>query len=58
MTLVIFAGFVPQLPVAGTVTAVTALAFALFAGSLLVQLGFAAAVGILAFGVAGLAGAA
>jgi threonine/homoserine/homoserine lactone efflux protein len=43
MTLVVFTGFVPQLPVAGSFGTAVVLAFALFAGSLLVQLGLAAA---------------
>ena len=42
MTLVVFAGFVPQLPVAGSLRAALWLALALFAGSLLVQLALAA----------------
>ncbi|MGH8129527.1 MAG: LysE family transporter [Steroidobacteraceae bacterium] len=42
-TLVLFAGFVPQLPVAGSFAAAISLALALFAGSFLVQAGFAAA---------------
>ncbi len=76
MTLVLFAGFVPQLPVAGSFAAAISLALALFAGSFLVQAGFAAAgalvgtvlpgrgwqrainyaaaAGVLAFGLAGL----
>jgi threonine/homoserine/homoserine lactone efflux protein len=76
MTLVFFAGFAPQLPVAGSTGAAAALALALFAGSLLVQLAYAgagaalgtalpgerwqralnlaAALGVLAFGLAGL----
>lgn len=79
MTIVVFAGFVPQLPVAGSPALAAWLAFALFAGSLAVQLAIAAAgaamgavlpgpgwrrainaassAGILAFGIAGLAGA-
>jgi threonine/homoserine/homoserine lactone efflux protein len=77
MTLVIFAGFVPQLPVAGSPLVAAALALALAAGSVLVGAGFAAvgaslgkalpgergrravslaaALGIFAFGIAGLA---
>ncbi len=76
MTLVVFAGFAPQLPVAGSPGLAVGLALALAAGSLLVQLGLAAAgaflraalpgarwqrairlaaaLGILAFGLAGL----
>jgi threonine/homoserine/homoserine lactone efflux protein len=76
MTLVIFAGFVPQLPVAGSLARAAFLALALAAGSAAVGLGFAAAgaavgqampgerarravstagaLGILAFGIAGL----
>lgn len=42
MTLVVFAGFVPQLPLAGSLRAALWLASALFAGSLLVQLALAA----------------
>jgi threonine/homoserine/homoserine lactone efflux protein len=79
MTLVVFAGFAPQLPVAGSPRLALGLASALAAGSLLVQLGLAAAgavfraalpgarwqravrlaaaLGILAFGIAGLIGA-
>lgn len=79
MTLVIFAGFVPQLPVAGSVATAAILALALAAGSAAVGLGFAgagsvvgkampgerarrvisaaAAAGILAFGLYGLAAA-
>ncbi len=79
MTLVFFAGFMPQLPIAGSFAAAISLAFALFAGSFLVQAGFAAvgalvgavlpgrgwqrtikyaaAAGILAFGIAGLVAA-
>ncbi|MGQ0384206.1 MAG: LysE family transporter [Gammaproteobacteria bacterium] len=78
MTIVVFAGFVPQLPVAGSLPAAAWLAFALGAGSLAVALGVAAAgavlgaalpdagwrrainaasaLGIVAFGLAGLAG--
>lgn len=37
MTIVVFAGFAPQLPVAGSPVNAALLAFALFAGSLLVQ---------------------
>jgi threonine/homoserine/homoserine lactone efflux protein len=77
MTLVIFAGFVPQLPVAGSPLVATGLALALGAGSVTVGAGFAAAgaalgkampgergrravslaaaAGILAFGILGLA---
>lgn len=76
MTLVIFAGFVPQLPVAGSLVTAAGLALALAAGSAAIGVGFAgagaiigrampgegarravsiaAALGILAFGVAGL----
>jgi len=76
MTLMIFAGFVPQLPVAGSLGMAACLALALAAGSAAVGLGFAgagavigkampgersrrivsiaAALGILAFGIAGL----
>lgn len=43
MTLVVFAGFVPQLPVAGSLPTAAWLAFALFAGSLLVQVALALA---------------
>lgn len=43
MTLVIFAGFVPQLPVAGSPVVATGLALALAAGSIAVGCGFAAA---------------
>lgn len=43
MTLVIFAGFVPQLPVAGSPLVATGLALALGAGSVTVGAGFAAA---------------
>lgn len=43
ITLVIFAGFVPQLPVAGSVAMAGLLALALAAGSALVGFGFAAA---------------
>jgi len=43
MTLVVFAGFVPQLPVAGSLQTAAWLAGALFVGSLLVQLAFAMA---------------
>ncbi|MEX0734599.1 MAG: LysE family transporter [Steroidobacteraceae bacterium] len=79
MTLALFAGFVPQLPVAGSLVSAIVLALALFAGSFLVQAGFAAAgaalgaalpgrgwqhalnyaaaAGILAFGLAGLVAA-
>jgi threonine/homoserine/homoserine lactone efflux protein len=79
MTLVVFAGIVPQLPVAGSFGNAAWLAFALFAGSLVVQLviagfgaalgsalpragwrraiNYAAAMGILAFGIYGLVGA-
>jgi threonine/homoserine/homoserine lactone efflux protein len=77
MTLAIFAGFVPQLPVAGSLATAAVLALALAAGSAAVGLGFAgagsavgkampgerarrtisaaAAVGILGFGLYGLA---
>jgi len=79
ITLVIFAGFVPQLPVAGSLAMATGFALALAAGSVAVGFGFAgagaalgkampgersrravsiaAAAGILAFGVYGLAAA-
>lgn len=79
MTLVVFAGFVPQLPVAGSPMVAAWLAFALFLGSLAVQFAISAAgaaagavlpgrgwqrainaasaIGILAFGIAGLAAA-
>jgi threonine/homoserine/homoserine lactone efflux protein len=79
MTIVVFAGFVPQLPLAGSPAAAAWLAVALFLGSLAVQLviagagaaagaalpgpgwrraiNTASAVGIFAFGIAGLAGA-
>jgi threonine/homoserine/homoserine lactone efflux protein len=79
MTIVVFAGFVPQLPVAGSPAIAAWLAFALGGGSLAVSLAVAgggailgaalpgprwrrainaaSAIGILAFGVAGLAGA-
>jgi threonine/homoserine/homoserine lactone efflux protein len=43
MTLAVFAGFVPQLPVAGSPPTAAWLAFALFAGSLLVQVALALA---------------
>lgn len=43
LTLVVFAGFVPQLPVAGSFRAALWLALALFAGSLVVQLALATA---------------
>jgi hypothetical protein len=78
MTFVMFAGVVPQLPVAGSVGNAVALAFALAGGSAFVNVaigGFgavlgralpgererravsvAAALGIVAFGIAGLAG--
>lgn len=79
MTLVVFAGIVPQLPVAGSFVKAAALALALAAGSLSVQLSIAgcgaalgrampgengrrtvtaaAAAGIVAFGIYGLASA-
>ena len=79
MTLAIFAGFVPQLPVAGSLAAAAFFALALAAGSAALGLGFAgagaalgkampgerarraisaaAALGILAFGLFGLASA-
>lgn len=79
MTIVVFAGFVPQLPLAGSPAAAAWLALALFLGSLAVQfviasagaaagavlpgpgwrraINAASAVGIFAFGIAGLAGA-
>jgi threonine/homoserine/homoserine lactone efflux protein len=79
MTLVLFAGFVPQLPVAGSLTRAVILAFALAAGSASVGIAIAgsgaavgralpgdrarravtavAALGILAFGTYGIAGA-
>jgi len=79
MTIVVFAGFVPQLPVAGSPAAAAWLAFALGCGSLAVALAIAgagaglgavlpgprwrraisaaSAIGILALGIAGLAGA-
>ncbi len=47
MTLVVFAGFVPQLPVAGSLSAAGSLALALFAGSLLVQTALACAGAVL-----------
>lgn len=78
MTLVVFAGIVPQLPVAGSFALAASLALALASGSAVVQLAIAgsgalagkalpgegwrrvisaaSAVGILAFGIAGLAG--
>ena len=43
MTLVVFAGFVPQLPVAGSLPTALWLAFALFTGSLVVQIVLAGA---------------
>jgi threonine/homoserine/homoserine lactone efflux protein len=79
MTLVVFAGIVPQLPVAGSFAKAAALALALAAGSTAVQLAIAgsgaalgrampgekgrravtaaAAAGIVAFGIYGLASA-
>lgn len=79
MTIVVFAGFVPQLPLAGSLPVAALLAFALGIGSLTVAVAVAgagallgaalpgagwrrainavSAVGILAFGIAGLAGA-
>jgi len=79
MTLVVFAGIVPQLPVAGSFARAAGLAFALASGSTAVQFAIAAAghlvgralpgdgwrhaisaasaIGILAFGLAGLAAA-
>lgn len=79
LTIVVFAGFVPQLPLAGSAGNAAALALALFLGSLTVQLalaaagaalgaalpspgwrralGAASALGVLGFGIAGLAGA-
>ncbi|HEU0224791.1 MAG TPA: LysE family transporter [Steroidobacteraceae bacterium] len=79
MTIVVFAGFVPQLPLAGSLPVAAWLAFALGLGSLTVAAAVAvagallgaalpgsgwrraihaaSAVGILAFGIAGLAGA-
>lgn len=79
MTIVVFAGFVPQLPLAGSPAAAVWLALALFLGSLAVSFVIAgagaaagaalpgpgwrraitavSAVGIFAFGIAGLAGA-
>lgn len=79
LTIVVFAGFVPQLPLAGSAGNAAALALALFLGSLAVQLaiaaagaalgaalpspgwrralGAASALGILGFGIAGLAAA-
>lgn len=79
MTIVVFAGFVPQLPLAGSLAVAAWLAFALGVGSLTVAVAVAgagallgaalpgagwrrainavSAVGILAFGIAGLAGA-
>ncbi len=79
MTLVIFSGIVPQLPIAGSIATAAWLAFALFLGSLAVQallaaggvavgralpgegwrraISAGAALGILAFGIAGLAAA-
>jgi threonine/homoserine/homoserine lactone efflux protein len=77
MTLVVFAGIVPQLPVAGSFVSAASLALALGSGSAVVQLAIAgsgslvgravpvegwrraisaaSAIGILAFGIAGLA---
>lgn len=77
MTLVVFAGIVPQLPVAGSFASAASLALALGSGSAVVQLAIAgsgalvgravpgegwrraisaaSAIGILAFGIAGLA---
>ncbi len=43
MTLVIFAGFVPQLPLAGSLATAGWFAFGLFCGSLLIQLALAVA---------------
>jgi putative LysE/RhtB family amino acid efflux pump len=79
MTLVVFAGIVPQLPVAGSAARAAPLALALAAGSAAVQLAIAgsgaavgqalpgagwrravsvgSAIGIIAFGLAGIAGA-
>ena len=79
MTLVVFAGIVPQLPVAGSAVSAAILAFSLAAGSAAVQIviagsgavlgralpgegwrraiSAASAVGILGFGIAGIAGA-
>lgn len=79
MTIVVFAGFVPQLPLVGSLPVAAWLAFALSVGSLMVAVAVAgagamlgaalpgpgwrrainavSAVGILAFGLAGLAGA-
>ncbi|HXV40649.1 MAG TPA: LysE family transporter [Steroidobacteraceae bacterium] len=79
MTIVVFAGFVPQLPLAGSLPVAAWLAFALGVGSLTVAVAVAgagallgaalpgagwrrainavSAAGILAFGIAGLAGA-
>lgn len=79
MTIVVFAGFVPQLPVAGSLPSAAWLALALGVGSLVVALAIAgagavlgtvlpgaswrraihaaSALGILGFGIAGLAGA-
>jgi len=79
MTIVVFAGFVPQLPLAGSPATAAWLAFALFLGSFGVALAIAgvgaaigavapgprwrraisaaSALGIMAFGIAGLAGA-
>jgi threonine/homoserine/homoserine lactone efflux protein len=79
MTIVVFAGFVPQLPLAGSLPVAAWLAFGLGVGSLSVAVAVAgagallgaalpgpgwrraisavSAIGILAFGVAGLAGA-
>jgi len=79
MTLVVFAGIAPQLPVAGSIPKAAVLALALGAGSAGVQMAFAgagaalgaalpgagwrraiataSAIGIIAFGIAGLAGA-
>lgn len=79
MTIVVFAGFVPQLPLAGSLPVAAWLALALSVGSLTVAVAVAgagallgaalpgagwrraihaaSAVGILAFGIAGLAGA-
>lgn len=79
MTIVVFAGFAPQLPLAGSLAAAAWLAFALGTGSFVVALAIAAAgaalgaavpspgwrrgihaasaLGILGFGIAGLAGA-
>ena len=53
MTLVMFAGFAPQLPLAGSLVTAGWLAFGLFCGSLLVQLALAAGGTLLGASLAG-----